>query len=101
MQKDYDDIVAAGGQVVAISTDDLSGAERAVSNFNLEFPILYTSKDPSIPYLYGRFNRFGDGLASAAVFIVDTEGTVAWSSIGSNYRHQVKGSDVVKQLEEL
>ena len=101
LQNGYDDIAAAGGQVIAISTDDLRGAETAVASFGSEFPILYTARDPYVPFLYGRFDRFGDGLASAAVFIIDTDGTVAWTSIGTSYTHQVKASEVVDQLEKL
>jgi hypothetical protein len=87
--------------VIAVSTDDLRGAETSVANFGTEFPVLYTSRDPYVPYLYGRFDRFGDGLASAAVFIIGTDGTVAWASIGKSYTHQVKASEIVARLGEL
>ena len=101
LQSHYDEIKAAGGEALAVSTDDLRGAESAVANFGAEFPILYTSGDPTVPYLYGRFDRFGDGLASAAVFIIDTDGSVAWSSIGDNYRHQVSAEEIIAELEGL
>ena len=98
LQSRYKDIEAAGAQVLAISTDDLKGAGYAVDSFGLQFPILYTSKDPAIPLAYDRFNKFGDGLASAAVFIIDTDGVIRWQSLGSNYQHQVSGGEVIQAL---
>ena len=101
LQRTYDEISATGAEVLAVSTDNLQGAETAVRNFEAEFPILYTSRDSSVPESYDRFNKFGDGLASAAVFIVDTDGVIQWADLGSNYTHQVPGEEVVEALKAL
>lgn len=101
MQQQYEDISAEGAEVIAVSTDDLSGAERAVSNFNTEFPILYTSRDPSVPESYGVFDLFGDGLASASVFLITEGNEIRWQSIGSNYTHFVEAETVLEQLQQL
>jgi len=98
LQRSYDEISATGAEILAVSTDNLQGAETAVRNFEAEFPILYTSRDPSIPEAYDRFNKFGDGLASAAVFIIGTDGVIRWQSLGSNYQHQVSGEEVLEAL---
>lgn len=84
-----------------MSTDDLTGAESAVRNFDVEFPILYTSKDPSVPESYGVFNLHGDGLASASIFLIDPAGRIRWQDIGDSYTHQVPGEAVVRQIQEL
>ena len=101
LQSRYQDIRGAGAEVLAVSTDDLKGAGHAVDGFGLKFPILYTSKDPAIPLSYDRFNKFGDGLASAAVFIIDTDGVIRWQSLGSNYQHQVSGGEVIQALDAI
>ncbi len=94
-------MIAAGGQVIAVSTDDLRGAEEAVGRFGAEFPILYTSKDSSIPESYGVFNLHGDGLASASVWVITEGNEIAWRSIGTRYTHQVDPDDIIEQLELL
>lgn len=87
--------------MVAISTDDLRGAEWAVSGFGAQFPILYTAGDPSVPQSYDVFNLFGDGLASASIFLVTGGNEVRWQDIGSNYRHFVEGHTVLEQVRQL
>ena len=101
LQRTYDEIKATGAEVLAVSTDNLQGAETAVRSFEAEFPILYSSRDSSVPESYDRFSKFGDGLASAAVFVIDTEGVIRWANLGSNYTHQVSGDDVIRALESL
>lgn len=47
------------------------------------------------------FNLFGDGLASASVFLIDKQGEIAWKSIGSNYTHQVYAEEVIDKVNLL
>ena len=101
MQKHYDKISNAGAEVLAISTDDLSGAESIVAKAVTEFPVLYTNKNNDVPISYNVFDLFGDGLASASVFIVDKNGNIAYENIGENYRHQVSGEEVLEALAGL
>ena len=63
--------------------------------------MLYSSGDSTVPQGYDVFNLFGDGLASASVFVIDKSGEVVWESIGANYRHQVSARTVLEQLEKL
>ncbi len=101
MQQRYSDIVAEGAEIIAVSTDDLSGAERAVTSFGLDFPILYTARDSSVPQSYNSFNRFGDGLASASIFLIANGNEIRWQSLGQNYRHQVDAETVLAQIRQL
>ncbi len=98
MQRNYDSIKAADAEVLAISTDDLTGAEQLAPQIGIQFPVLYTSGDNSVPRAYDVFNLFGDGLASASVFIVDKNGNIIYENIGNNYRHQVSGQTVLANL---
>ena len=100
LQRQYDEISAAGAEVLAISTDDLSGATDIIRQSNVDYPILYTSDDSAVPESYGVFDLFGDGLASASVFVVDRDGNISYSNIGRNYRHQVSADTVLNAIKE-
>lgn len=97
----YNDIIAEGAEVIAVSTDNLSGAERAVTSIGLSFPILYTARDSMVPESFGVFNLFGDGLASASVFLITSGNEIRWKSVGANYMHRVDGATVLAQLRQL
>ncbi|MCH7739006.1 MAG: redoxin domain-containing protein [Chloroflexi bacterium] len=101
MAKNYESIVARNAEVVALSTDDLRGADIAVKNFGAGFPIVYTDGDPAIPRQYGVFNLHGDGLASAAIFIFDRSGTLAWKSVGEQYSTTVPSATIIEALEQI
>ena len=90
-----------GVQILAISTDNLDGPLAFAAREGLEFPILFTSRDPSVTQAYGVFDLFGDGLASASMFLIDKQGEVAWKSIGENYTHQVDPAEIIEQVEKL
>ena len=101
MQKHYTKITDAGAEVLAISTDDLRGAESIVAKAGPDFPVLYTSKNNDIPKSYDVFDLHGDGLASASVFVIDTNGNIAWETIGDSPSHQVAGEEVLDALSAL
>ena len=87
--------------MLAISTDSLEGPAALAAGLGYMFPILYTSLDIAVPESYGVFDLFGDGLASASMFLIDENGEVAWQSIGENYRHQVEGAEIIEQVNKL
>ena len=101
MQKHYTKVTDAGAEILAISTDNLRGAESIVSKARPEFPILYSSQNNDVPISYNVFDLHGDGLASASVFVIDTDGNIAWESIGDSPAHQVSGEEVLEALTGL
>lgn len=101
MQRSKAELDATGVQVLAISTDNLNGASAMAASGGIEFPILFTALDPAVPQDYGVFNLFGDGLASASVFLVDKQGEIVWQDIGVDYTHQVYAEDVIEQVQKL
>ena len=98
---DYQKFRDAGVEVVAISTDNLGPTRQLVERNGYEFPILYTAGNAAIPISYDRFNKFGDGLASAAVFIVGTDGRIVWDELGTGIYHFVSSDTILNQLENL
>ncbi len=101
MRDNYDSVAEQDAVVLAVSTDDLQGSEALIANFGLGFPLLYTSKDPSVPEGYEVFDLHGDGLASASVFVIDKSGAVRWEDIGSSYSHQVSAERIVERLKRI
>ena len=101
LQNSKAELDASGVQVLAISTDTLDGPVAFAAREGIEFPILYSARDPSVPEAYGVFNLFGDGLASASIFLIDEQGEVAWKSVGTNYTHQVFPEEIIEQVEKL
>ncbi len=98
MQNHYDAIKESGAEVLAVSTDDLTGAEQLAPRVGIEYPVLFTSKDNSIPKAYDVFNLHGDGLASASVFIIDANGVIIYENIGNSPYHQVRGPTVLANI---
>lgn len=78
--------------------DDLNGAESLARRVGISFPVLYTSKDSTIPKAYNVYNRLNDGLATPSVFIIDTDGRIVWQKIGRSKTDRVAGSTVLRNL---
>ena len=80
--------------------DNLAGAESLVSRASegITFPILYTTNDSAVPRAYDVYNRLNDGLATPAVFIIDTAGRIVWQDIGRHKADRVSGRDVIDNL---
>ena len=98
MQSRYDEIVERGAEVLAVSMDNLNGAESLASRVGITFPVLYTSNESAIPMAYNVFDRLNDGLATPSVFIIDTAGRIVWHKIGRSKTDRVSGSTVLRNL---
>ena len=94
---EYDRIQGLDAQVLAISTDDLSGAMSIVEQLGLPFPILYDPTD-EVPEDYMVFDILGDRLATPSIFIVDKEGFIRWKYIGDGKSDRPATADVLSQL---
>lgn len=101
LRDSYEEISNLDAVVIAVSTDDLKGAEFAVEEFGAQFPIAYTSRDPAVPLEYGVFNLHGDGLASASTFIIGKDGQLKWKQISTRYSEHVPASAIVAKLKEI
>ena len=86
--------------MLAISTDDLKGAQSIVDKVGIEFPVLYDT-DSDVVQAYGVYNLRGDSLAAPATFVIDTEGIVRWSHISRRTSDRPKTSEIIAQLESL
>ncbi len=88
--------------MLAVSTDDLSGAESIAQSVGLSFPILY---DPEavVVQSYGVLNALGDtpGLATPATFIIDKDGVIRWKYVARSYGDVPPTSLVIEQLQRI
>lgn len=100
LQSDYQLIRSLQADVIAISTDDLSGAAYAVDGNGLEFPILY-DPEASVVREYGVFDLLGDRMAAPATFLIDRTGKVQWQYIGKSKSDRPSNGEIISQLREL
>ncbi len=85
--------------MLAISVDDLRGADYAVQSFQAGFPILYTSRDPAVPESFGVWNLHRDNLAAPSIFIIDKMGRLVWENIEAGPYHRIPTDQVIEALE--
>ena len=100
MREDYNTIRGLDAEVLAVSTDRLSGAERAVDYLDLGFPILF-DPDAKVVQSYGVYDLLNDGYATPSTFIIDKDGNVRWKYIGRNYYDRPTNQQIIAQLEAL
>ncbi len=93
----YNDIQALNAEVIAISVDNLSGAEDIARQLGIPFPVLY---DPSrvVTQLYKVDNPGDGGRARPATFVVNTEGVITWKYVGSDIGDRPSVSTILAQL---
>ncbi len=85
--------------MLAISVDDLQGADYAVKSLQAGFPILYTSQDPAVPKSFGVWNLHRDNLAAPSIFIIDKMGRLVWENIETGPYQRIPTDQVIEALE--
>ena len=100
MREDYDTIRGLDAEVLAVSKDDLSGAERVFDYLDLGFPVLF-DPEAEVVRKYGVYNLLSDSYATPSVFIIDKSGKVRWRYIGRNYNDRPSNNQIIAQLEAL
>ena len=100
LQEDYDLIKSLQADILAISTDDLSGAAYAVDGLGLEFPILY-DPEASVVKEYGVYDLLGDGIAAPATFLLDRTGKVRWMYVGKRINDRPSNREIISRLKVL
>ena len=85
---------------MAISVDDLAGADNVVQRIGIPFHVLY---DPSreVPMSYMVYNLLNDRLATPSTFIVDRDGVIRWKYVGRSIGDRPSTSTILRELTEL
>ena len=97
MATQYADIEAHDAIVLAVSADDLSGAQGAAQSWGPPFPILY-NPDKTVIDTYGV--RAGN-IATPSTFVIDKSGTIRWRYIGGGKTDRPSPAAVIAQLQAL
>lgn len=100
LQSAYADIRAQGAELLAISVDDLAGAQRMQEHASAEFPVL-SDADASVTQRYGVFDLLGDGVAAPATFILDGGLEIVAGAVGSSIGERVSAQAIINTLREL
>ena len=100
MREDYDLIRGLEAEVLAISTDSLSGAEYALERLDLGFPVLF-DPEATVVREYGVYNLLRDRYATPSTFIIDKNGLVQWKYIGQHYNDRPTNEQIIAQLKAL
>ena len=83
--------------MLAVSVDDLRGAQEIADQVGIPFPILY---DPSAdtPRAYDVYDLLGDRRAAPATFVVDRDGVIQWKYVGRFIGDRPSVREVLRQL---
>jgi peroxiredoxin len=100
LQKDYAEIDALNAEVLAVSADDLKGANYVIEELGLKFPILYDVSTEVVAE-YEVFDLLGDGLPTPAVFVLDRAGNIRWQYVGKAYTDIPANAAIIEQLQAL
>ena len=100
LRKDYQTIRGLNAEILAVSNDQLTGAERAIDHLDLGFPALF---DPEAVVIE-RFDVYGTPkrrLRHALSFVIDKNGDIRWEYVGRHYNDRPTNQQVIAQLEAL
>ena len=83
--------------MLAISVDNLSGAEDVVGKLGIPFPVLYDTST-EVPRAYGVFNRLNDGLATPSTFVIDLDGAIRWKYVARSIGERPSVAEILNRL---
>lgn len=83
VQAAHEQFARRNAQVLAIAVQGVTQASVVRALGQLSFPVL-ADEQHVVSEAFGVYNRFGDGLAAPAVFVIDAQGRVVWSHIGNS-----------------
>ena len=97
----YEELQDLSAEVLAISTDDLHGAETIAQRVGIQFPVLY-DPDAEVVKAYGVYNKFNDRLAAPSTFIVDKQGVIQWKYVAGDAYYDIPSTEqVLDQLRAM
>jgi len=97
LQSAYPQFREHGAEVLALAVQNLSGAQAMDEAVQADFPIL-ADADHAVAAAYGVFNLLGDNLAAPSTFIVDSQGRIAWSYVGTDVADRPSPSEILSHL---
>jgi len=99
LQEYASQISEAGASLIAISSDSQSTTKETVQDLSLSFTVLSDSSVTAIS-AYNVVDRGNIRIARPATYIIKSDGTVGWKSLGSTTT-RVSTADTITALGEL
>ena len=95
----YDQIQDLDAEVLAVSVDDLRGAESIFGGIGIPFHVLY-DPDTGVVKKYGVYDILPDSrrLAAPSTFIIDRNGIIRWKYVANRYTDRPPANQVLAQL---
>ena len=88
--------------MLAVSVDDLKGAESIFKSIGIPFQVLY---DPGTAVVrdYGVYDILSDSprLAAPSTFLIDRDGIIQWKYVASRYTDRPSVDRILEQLRLL
>ena len=94
LQESYPEIQSLDAELFAISMDDIYDTTSLSLALKLDYSVL-SDPDAYVTKKYGVFNLLGDGVATPAVFIIDSNKTLTWSYIGGDISDRADVKDIL------
>jgi len=99
LQENYEKIRAAGAELFAISSENVSLTKGTVQKEGLTYPVLADNKKEAIN-AYNVLDQRNTTIARPASFIISQEGIVAWKSLDAP-AERVPTSTILTELGKL
>ncbi len=80
--------------------DDLSETGQIVRRVGLNFPVLYSSGDPSTPLAYSGLMD-GGSHPFPGTYVIGKDGNIHYQFVGRNYIERAATGDVIHVLRQL
>ncbi|MGQ9890010.1 MAG: redoxin domain-containing protein, partial [Aggregatilineales bacterium] len=97
LQAAYNRFQARRAELLAIAVQSVAQAGVTQQLGHLTFPVL-ADDEHLASEAFGVYNRLGDGLAAPAVFVIDREGSIAWSYIGQSASDYPSPEAILEQI---
>ena len=100
LQESYGEIRARGAQLLAISVDTLADAGRMADHAGATFPVL-ADEDRVVTQTYGLFDLLSDGVAVPATLILDHDGNLTGSYVGTSISDRATADAIIAFLDSM
>ena len=97
LQGNYGAFRAAGTEILALAYMDVVQAQTIMDLAQPGYPIL-ADTDHAVSDAYGVYNLLGDGLTTPAIFVIDRNGQIVWSSISPDANTRPPSSVILAHL---
>jgi peroxiredoxin len=97
LRNNYEAFRKAGGEVIALAVAPVTSVNTTQQSTAATYPLL-ADPDHRVAEAYGVYNLLGDGLAAPSVFVIETDGRIAWSHVSWNPGDRPSAQMILEQL---